>query len=417
MRMSKASVCIVFCCAVLLLQPKPPARAQSGASSVNLLSWGAGALIVQAPPSYSESVNWSPDALLDELPNTGWATKAGDLTPKVFVFELADRSQITSLAFDTAQVENRGRGAKDLKVEISDSKDGGFTPIATPSLAPVMDHQKFALKTPAAGRYLRLTVLSNWGDSQYMEIMDVYAYGKPLVQRALPDNSGKFSSSYGNFHMQQTGAAVNGCYEYANGLIENGGFDGRVLRFTWTEGQVGGNRHGGPAMLIFADDGQSFTGFWWHDGSTSGSPSGSWHGTRISRDVGSCPYWKPGAGNAVEAQLQSEGRARLYGILFDTDSDHLKDESKPTLDELVAAARAQPSWNFAIEGHTDNVGSDAHNQALSEKRAISVKTYLVAAGVNENRLTTQGFGSSRPVASNDTALGRSQNRRVEIVKK
>jgi hypothetical protein len=327
---------------------------------VNLLSWGAGALIVQAPPSYSDSGNWSPDALLDELPNTGWATKAGDLTPKVFVFELADRSQLTSLAFDTAQVENRGRGAKDLKVEISDSKDGGFTPIATPSLAPVMDHQKFALKTPAAGRYLRLTVFSNWGDSQYMEIMDVYAYGKPLVQRALANNSGTFSSSYGNFHMQQTGATVNGCYEWNNGLIENGGFDGRVLRFTWTEGEVGGNRHGGPAMLIFADDGQSFTGFWWHDGNTSGSPSGSWHGTRISRDVGSCPYWKPGAGNAVEEQLQSEGRARLYGILFDTDSDHLKDESKPTLDELVAAAHAQLSWNFAIEGHTDNVGSDAH---------------------------------------------------------
>jgi outer membrane protein OmpA-like peptidoglycan-associated protein len=400
-----------------LLQPKPTAWAQTAAAPVNLLSWGAGALIVQAPPSYSDSGNWSPDALLDELPNTGWATKAGDLTPKVFVFELADRSQITSLAFDTAQVENRGRGAKALKVEISDSEDGGFTPIATPSLAPVMDHQKFALKTPAAGRYLRLTVLSNWGDSQYMEIMDVYAYGKPLVQRALANNSGAFSSTYGNFHMQQTGATVNGCYEWNNGLIENGGFDGRVLRFTWTEGAVGGNRHGGPAMLIFADDGQSFTGFWWHDGNTSGSPNGDWHGTRVSRDVGSCPYWKPGAGNAVEEQLQSEGRARLYGILFDTDSDHLKDESKPTLDELVAAARAQPSWNFAIEGHTDNVGSDAHNQALSEKRAISVKAYLVAAGVDANRLTTQGFGASRPVASNDTALGRSQNRRVEIVKK
>jgi outer membrane protein OmpA-like peptidoglycan-associated protein len=415
--MSKASACIVFSCAVLSLQPKPTAWAQTAAAPVNLLSWGAGALIVQAPPSYSDSGNWSPDALLDELPNTGWATKAGDLTPKVFVFELADRSQITSLAFDTAQVENRGRGAKDLKVEISDSEDGGFTPIATPSLAPVMDHQKFALKTPAAGRYLRLTVLSNWGDSQYMEIMDVYAYGKPLVQRALANNSGAFSSTYGNFHMQQTGATVNGCYEWNNGLIENGGFDGRVLRFTWTEGAVGGNRHGGPAMLIFADDGQSFTGFWWHDGNTSGSPNGDWHGTRVSRDVGSCPYWKPGAGNAVEEQLQSEGRARLYGILFDTDSDHLKDESKPTLDELVAAARAQPSWNFAIEGHTDNVGSDAHNQALSEKRAISVKAYLVAAGVDANRLTTQGFGASRPVASNDTALGRSQNRRVEIVKK
>ncbi len=417
MKMPKMFIWIAFFCAIFLLLPTPVVLAQGGPEAVNLLSWGAGALVVQAPASYSNSGNWSPDALLDELPGTGWATQAGDLAPKVFVFELAERSEITSLAFDTAQVENRGRGAKDLKVEISDSKDGSFTEIAKPSLAPVLDHQKFALKTPASGRYLRLTAFNNWGDDKYMEIMDVYAYGKPLVKRALPDNSGTFSSSYGNFHMQQTGSAVNGCYEYANGLIENGGFEGRVLRFTWTEGEVAGKRHGGPAMLIFSDDGQSFTGYWWRDGSTSGGPAGDWRGKRISRVVGSCPYWKPGSGNGVAQQLQSEGRARLYGILFDTDSDHLKDESKPTLDSLVAAARTQPSWNFGIEGYTDNIGGDAHNQTLSEKRAISVKAYLVNAGVDEKRLTTQGFGASHPVASNDTALGRSQNRRVEVVKK
>jgi outer membrane protein OmpA-like peptidoglycan-associated protein len=63
------------------------------------------------------------------------------------------------------------------------------------------------------------------------------------------------------------------------------------------------------------------------------------------------------------------------------------------------------------------VGGDAHNQTLSEKRAASVKAYLVAAGVDAKRLTPQGFGASKPVASNDTELGRSQNRRVEIVKK
>ena len=407
---------ITFYCAILLFQPTSTALAQ-GASPVNLLSWGAGALVVEAPPSYTNSGQWSPDMLLDELPNTGWATQSGDLTPKVFVFELANRSEITSLAFDTAQVEKRGRGAKDVKVEISDSKAGGFTEIASPSLAAVMDHQKFALKTPASGRYLRLTVLNNWGDSQYMEIMNMYAYGKPLATRPLADNSGTFSSDYRDFHMQQTGATVNGCYEFSNGLIENGGFEGRVLRFTWTEGEVAGKRHGGPAMLIFSDDGQSFTGYWWNEGNTSGSPNGAWRGKRISREVGSCPYWKPGSGNGVAQQLQSEGRARLYGILFDTDSDHLKDESKPTLDSLVAAARTQPSWNFTIEGHTDNVGSEAHNQTLSEKRALSVKAYLVNAGVDANRLTTQGFGSSHPVASNDTALGRSQNRRVEVVKR
>jgi outer membrane protein OmpA-like peptidoglycan-associated protein len=170
-------------------------------------------------------------------------------------------------------------------------------------------------------------------------------------------------------------------------------------------------------MLIFADDGQSFTGYWWGDGAAASSPSGTWHGKRVSKLVGACPHWKPGAINGVVDQLKSEGRARLYGILFDTDSDHLKDESKPTLDALVAAARTQPTWNFGIEGYTDNVGGDAHNLTLSEKRANSVKAYLANAGVDAKRLTTQGFGATHPVSSNDTELGRSQNRRVEIVKK
>jgi outer membrane protein OmpA-like peptidoglycan-associated protein len=416
MKTSNLSIWIALLCAVPLLLVSLSAQVASRPAESNLLSWGAGALVVEAPPSYSDSGNWSPESLLDEVPSTGWATKEGDLTPKVFVFEMAEKSEITSLSFDTAQVENAGRGAKDLKVEISDNKDGGFSVIATPSLAQAKDHQKFVLKTPATGRYVRLTALNNWGDAKYIEIMNVFAYGKPLAPRPLPDNSGTFSSSYGNFRMEQTGSTVNGCYEHNNGLIENGGFEGRVLRFTWTEGEVAGPRHGGPAMLIFADDGQSFTGYWWGAGD-SGAPSGSWRGKRVAKVVGSCPHWKPGSSNAVVQQLKTEGRARLYGILFDTDSDHLKAESKPTLDALISAASSQPSWSFAIEGYTDNVGGDAHNQTLSEKRALSVKTYLVAAGVDASRLTTKGFGASNPVSSNDTELGRSQNRRVEVVKK
>jgi len=416
MKIARTSAWIALLCAVPLLLQRISAQTVSSPAESNLLAWGAGALVVEAPPSYSDSGSWSPESLLDELPNTGWATKSGDLTPKVFVFEMTEKSSITSLAFDTAQVETPGRAAKDVKVEIGDSRDGAYTVIATPSLAQAKDHQKFVLKTPGTGRYLRLTVLNNWGDAQYMEMMNVYAYGKPLVKRALPDNTGTFSSSYGNFRMQQTGSAVNGCYEHDNGLIENGGFEGRVLRFTWTEGEVAGPRQGGPAMLIFSDDGQSFTGYWWHDGD-KGAPSGGWIGKRVAKVVGSCPHWKPGTGNGVVDQLKSEGRARLYGILFDTDSDHLKAESKPTLDALIAAARTEPAWSFGIEGHTDNVGGDAHNQALSEKRALAVKAYLVAAGVDAGRLSTQGFGASKPVASNDTELGRSQNRRVEVVKK
>jgi len=412
MAFRRKSLCVAVVCAVVLLLPLA-ASAQGSTEEINLLSWGAGALVVQSPPSESNSGQWSTEALLDEVKETGWANKRGDLTPKAIVFELAQRSEINSLAFDTAQAYSRERSAKDVTVEISDRQDGGFTEIAKISLAPAMDGQKFPLKAPALGHYIKLTVFNNYGDKQFMEIMNIYAFGKPVGKQPLADNSGTFSSSYGNFHIQQIGVTVTGCYELGNGLIENGGFDGRVLRFTWNADQPGGGRYSGPAIITFPDDGKSFVGHFWHANEKNWH---DWNGTRISKDVGSCPNWKPGTGNQVEQQLKSEGRARLYGILFDTDSDHIKDDSKPALDSLLAAAHNQPAWSFSIEGHTDNVGGDAHNQTLSEKRAAAVKAYLIKAGVAEKRLTTKGFGASKPVASNDTSLGRSENRRVEILK-
>ena len=412
MTFRRSSVCVAVVCAFALSLLPLAAGAQGGMEEINLLSWGAGALVVQSPPSASTSGQWSTEMLLDEIKDTGWASPRADFAPKAIVFELAQRSEISSLAFDTAQVEKRERSVKDVTVEISDRQDGGFIQIAKISLAAMKDGQKFPLKTPVSGRYIRLTVLNNYGDSQFMEMMNVYAYGKPVGKRPLPDNSGTFSSSYGDFHIQQIGITVTGCYMYEGGLIENGGFDGRVLRFTWSSGSPG-SRDGGPAIIVFTDDGKSFVGHFWHGTSTNAV---RWNGTRISKDVGSCPHWKPGTGNQVEQQLKSEGRARLYGILFDTDSDHIKDESKTALDSLLAAAHNQPTWSFSIEGHTDNVGGDAHNQTLSEKRAAAVKAYLTKAGVDEKRLATKGFGASKPVASNDTSLGRSENRRVEIVK-
>lgn len=67
-----------------------------------------------------------------------------------------------------------------------------------------------------------------------------------------------------------------------------------------------------------------------------------------------------------------------------------------------------------ISGHTDNIGDDAQNQTLSEKRATSVKDFLVTAGCNADKLITKGFGKSKPVASNDNEKGRAKNRRVEL---
>ncbi|SHG85567.1 OmpA family protein [Winogradskyella jejuensis] len=101
-------------------------------------------------------------------------------------------------------------------------------------------------------------------------------------------------------------------------------------------------------------------------------------------------------------------------ILFDTGKSSIKDESKQVLADIIAILNKYPDAKFTVEGHTDSVGSNKLNQRLSDARALSVKEYLVANGVDEFRLSSQGFGESRPIADNKTRAGREQNRRVEI---
>lgn len=121
--------------------------------------------------------------------------------------------------------------------------------------------------------------------------------------------------------------------------------------------------------------------------------------------------------DALYEALEAEGRIATQGILFDTGSDVLRPESTPTLQEIGQTLKDHPDLRLRIEGHTDNVGSEAANQQLSEARAAAVKAFLVAAyGLDETRLEAHGFGPSQPVASNDTPEGRQQNRRVELVK-
>ena len=104
----------------------------------------------------------------------------------------------------------------------------------------------------------------------------------------------------------------------------------------------------------------------------------------------------------------------LRGVNFDFDKSTIQPEGKPVLDEAIRALNEQPNVRISVEGHTDAIGSDAYNQRLSERRAQAVVDYLAAGGVARSRMTARGFGESRPVASNDTADGRAQNRRVEF---
>ena len=115
--------------------------------------------------------------------------------------------------------------------------------------------------------------------------------------------------------------------------------------------------------------------------------------------------------------LAADGRWATQGILFETGKSDLKPESRPVLKEIASTLKEHDDLKVLIEGHTDNVGNAASNLTLSEARAAAVKDALVTDfGIEEDRITTQGFGDSKPAQPNTTPEGRAQNRRVEIVK-
>lgn len=102
------------------------------------------------------------------------------------------------------------------------------------------------------------------------------------------------------------------------------------------------------------------------------------------------------------------------GVLFDVDKYDVRPKAEEVLKNLAIVLKEMDVKNFEIDGHTDSDGSDEYNQVLSEKRANSVKNFLVSQGVTAE-ITTKGYGESKPVASNDTAEGKQKNRRVEII--
>lgn len=115
--------------------------------------------------------------------------------------------------------------------------------------------------------------------------------------------------------------------------------------------------------------------------------------------------------------LTAKGRWATQGILFATGKAELRPESRPVLKEIASTLKKYGDLKILIEGHTDNVGSSASNLALSDARAAAVKAALVSEyGVDGARITTKGFGDTKPSAPNVTAAGRAQNRRVEVVK-
>lgn len=196
------------------------------------------------------------------------------------------------------------------------------------------------------------------------------------------------------------GIVVSGCNNLAKGTTIGAG-GGAIL------GAVAGKIIGGKNSTAI--------------GAAVGTAVGAGVGAAIGSHMDKV---KKQAEAVANAQVQTVQDANGYdavkltfdsGILFATNKSDLNANSKAALNQCATLLKNNTDCDIAIFGHTDSTGSDAVNNPLSVKRAQSVQSYLLAQGVNASQIkNVEGFGSTQPVASNDTKAGQAQNRRVEI---
>lgn len=141
--------------------------------------------------------------------------------------------------------------------------------------------------------------------------------------------------------------------------------------------------------------------------------SGDADGDSVPDDTDRCPGTQAGA--SVDAVGCIIGQTlMLRGISFENDAAVLTADSRTVLDEVAASLKSQPNVRVEIGGHTDSIGNDSYNHMLSQERAEAVRQYLIARGVEADRMIAMGYGEFKPLASNETPEGREQNRRVEF---
>ncbi|WP_300457615.1 OmpA family protein [Desulfobacula sp.] len=119
-------------------------------------------------------------------------------------------------------------------------------------------------------------------------------------------------------------------------------------------------------------------------------------------------------GTPIGAKVNAVGCWTLDNVLFDFNKDVIKAQAYPLLDDVAKILKKNPTMSVELHGHCDNIGTAEYNMDLSMRRAHAVKNYLIGKGILTNRMATEGFGFTKPVALNGTEIGRATNRRVEI---
>jgi outer membrane protein OmpA-like peptidoglycan-associated protein len=386
----------------------------------NFFAFGAGASIADKS---SEDEFKPARKLIDEARggSEGWFSAEGQTANQFVVIELPARATLKNIVFDNNGFDYENRFAKDVSVEMSDvSAKEGFQKILDATLEKDKAEQIFPVTNQVSGRFVRVNFLSNYGSPKAVQLREIRGYGEQEAQKLFENASGSYlENDFKKFHLKQEGSLITGCFE-DNKKIISGTIEGRTITYVAAEP---GKPNKDFAVVSLAPDGSRYEAAKWDD--TYGDTKlfdNIYTGKKTSDKIGNCSQMpdldgaKDAAKDELENSLEKTGRATLYGINFDFNSDVIRPESRPTLEKVAAILKENKDWKMQIEGHTDNIGGESFNRTLSEKRAAAVVKFLTDTGIEASRLSSQGAGLSKPVASNETETGRAQNRRVEIIK-
>ena len=399
----------------------------------DLLDLESGALALSATTQFGGK--WNVQSLLSGSNSSGWSSTRGHPFPNEFVIELPRQYLLKSFVIDnTGAEESSFRGISGRHFVLSGSTtshEEGFE-VVLEGEAVQGDRKVFLLEEPTEIRWLKLEVLSNWGNPYHTQLMELEAYGEPVgkVTQQRPIQ-GIYATNFGLMRLEQSAQVVMGCYDTDHGIL-SGRTNGRVLKFHWWED----GPSSGIAFLVLSSDGNFLNGLWYKRGQVEGL----WYGRRVDDERRprcqvpvldalvtsiydtdlSVPQEETSSEQVQEetapekpAEMES-GTTVFHSIYFDIDSAEIKPQFKARLRAIALAIQEQPSQKVIIEGHTDSTFTREYNLGLSLRRAQAVAGWLIENGVDGRRLKTRGYGESRPIADNDTEKGRALNRRVEI---
>jgi hypothetical protein len=266
-----------------------PLFAQTG--QTDLFSYRAGATFVEIPSGAELSqMESTPLNLLDESTTTDWT---GDGGRAVFVLELAEETELSRIAFDTAGLNRDQKAPRAFTIELSNtSADSGFEEALSGNLKMATNNQSFPFKPEErpTGRWVRLTILGNHGDD-YSGFTGFHGYGRATTSSAtLPDMTGNYdgASGWGWVHMTQNGNHVSGCYEYQRGQF-TGTINGRVLNLTMVDTDSNGARTTNQGLFQLTPDGRGIRGLVRGlDRASRDSYAAFYSARKVSRNPGGC---------------------------------------------------------------------------------------------------------------------------------